>query len=147
LIDDVLKNNPNLEALLAGAAVGRKTRDEALQKAFQGRASTVFFNFLMVLNHHDRLDLIRPVRFGRQELSDYRARRLRVYVYSAVPLNDEFRGRLENGVREVFKLEPALVLIVDQAVLGGLKIRIGDRVLDATVRTRIDNLRNLLMAR
>jgi F-type H+-transporting ATPase subunit delta len=147
LVDDVFKADPRLESLLAGAAVGRKTREEAIEKTFKGRASDVFYHFLLVLNHHDRLDLIRPIRTAAQELNDARARKVRVHVYSAISLNDEFQNRIRARVQEVFKLEPVLMLHVDESLLGGLKVRIGDQVLDATVRTRIDNLRNQLIAR
>jgi F-type H+-transporting ATPase subunit delta len=146
LIDDVFKIDPRLEALLAGAAVGRKTRHEAIVKTFQGRASEVFFQFLLVLNEHDRLDLLRPIRRAMHELNDERAHRLRVHIYAAIDLNEEFQGRVRAAVQAVFKLEPVLELHKDEALLGGLKLRVGDKVYDATVRTRIDNLRNQLIA-
>jgi len=147
LIDDVFKNDRRLEALLAGAAVGRKTRHEAIEKVFANRGSDIFYKFLLVLNDHDRLDLIRPIRRALHDLADERARRLRVHVYSAVPLTDDYQNRIQTTVKDRFKLDPVLVLHVDPALLGGLKLRIGDTVFDATIRTKIDNLRNLLIAR
>jgi F-type H+-transporting ATPase subunit delta len=147
IIDDVIKNDRRLDVLFAGAAVGRKVRAEAIDKAFKGRASDTFHRFLLVLNDHDRLELIRPIRWALHELDDERARRLRVHVYSAIPLNDDFQARIRTAVHDAFNLEPVLVLHVDPTLLGGLKIRIGDRVYDATVRTRIDNLRNQLIER
>jgi F-type H+-transporting ATPase subunit delta len=147
LIDDVFKNDSRLEALLAGAAVGRYVRKEAIDKAFAGKASATFHNFLQVLNDHDRLDLLRPVRWALHELNDERTRRLRVQVYSAVPLSDDYQARIREAIHEAFKLEPVLVLHVDPALLGGLKLRIGDTVYDATILTRLNNLRNQLIAR
>jgi hypothetical protein len=43
-------------------------------------------------------------------------------------------------------MEPILVSHVDAALLGGVKIRIGDMQIDATVRNRLDNLRNQVIA-
>jgi F-type H+-transporting ATPase subunit delta len=147
LIDDVIMQNQRLASLFAGAAVGRKSRAEAIGKAFASRASKIFYQFLLVLNNHDRLDMIRPIRRALHQLSDERARRLQVHVYSAVALSDDFLERIRTGVHERFQLEPVLVLHVDPAHLGGLKIRIGDTVLDATVRTKLENIRNNLIAR
>ena len=146
LIDDVFKDDPRLEGLFAGAAVGRKARKEAIQNAFAGRACDPVYKFLLVLNDHDRLDLMRPVRRALHDLHHERARRLHVLVYSAVPLAEEFKTRVEGVVRERFQLEPILETYVDPALLGGLKIRIGDNVYDATIRTKIDNLRKQLIA-
>ena len=147
VIDDVFKGNPRLEALLAGAAVGRKTREEAIQKVFASRACDTFYKFLQVLNNHDRLDLLRPIRRALHELSDERLRRLRVLVTSAVALSDTFKTRIRDTIQTQFQLEPVLVEKMDPTVLGGMKIRIGDTVYDATLLTRIHNLRNQLIAR
>ena len=46
LIDDVFKADPRLEALFAGAAVGRKLRKEAIDKVFSGPGDTAFWKFL-----------------------------------------------------------------------------------------------------
>ncbi len=147
VIDDVFRNDSRLEVLLAGAAVGRKIRKLAIEKTFATRACNTFYKFLLVLNDHERLDLIRPIRRALHELYDERARRLRVQIYSATPLSEEFQNRIKATLHDAFKLEPVLVLNVDPALLGGLKIRIGDKVYDGTVRTRIDNLRNQLIER
>ncbi len=147
LIDDVLRNQPQLEPLFGGAAVGRHARRAAIEKAFTGRASDVFVKFLLVLNEHERLELLRPIRVALHELENERQHRVRVHVFTAVPLPDEYGERIAGAVRQRFGVEPVLVSHVDPALLGGLKIRIGDRQLDATVRTRLDNLKNQVIAR
>jgi F-type H+-transporting ATPase subunit delta len=147
LIDDVANKNQKLGALFIGGAVGRKTRRIAIEKAFAARASETFYKFLLVLNDHERLDLVRPIRKALHELHDERARRLRVQLYSAVPLSEEQKQRILKAVHDYFKLEPVLESHVNPALLGGLKVRIGDRVFDGTVSTRIENLRNQLIAR
>lgn len=147
LIDDVFPGNRKLGALLTGGVVGRKTRKFAIDKAFAGRASDIFHQFLIVLNNHERLDLLRPIRKALHELNDERHRRLRVQVFSAVDLSPEFKDRIMARVHEYFNLDPVLELHNDPSLLGGLKIRIGDKVFDGTVRTKLDNLRNQLIAR
>ena len=146
LIDDVFKNDARLEALFAGAAVGRKARQQAIETAFSSRACDPVYKMLLVLNDHDRLDLIRPIRRALHDLHEERGHRLHVLVYSAVPLADDYKTRIEGAIRDNFKLDPILELHVDPALLGGLKLRIGDTVYDATVRTKIDNLRTQLIA-
>jgi F-type H+-transporting ATPase subunit delta len=145
LIDDVFRGDPRLETLFSSAVMGRKAREEALNKAFADKASPTFVNFLLVLNHQERLELIRPIRKALHDLYDERARRLHVFIWSAIPLEEHFQQEITTTVRERFKLEPILKLHVDETLLGGLKIRIGDRQYDATIKTRLDNLRNQLI--
>lgn len=147
LRQDVFLKHPHLAALFTSASVGRNARREILKQALEGRVSPLLYNFIQVLNDHERLELFRPILLAARELDDERNRRLRVIVSTAVPLETDFRERIERGVKEFFHLEPVLIERVEPALLGGLKVQIGDMVYDATIRTRIDNLRNQILAR
>jgi F-type H+-transporting ATPase subunit delta len=147
LVRDVFEKEPRLETLLSSAAIGRHARHEALRKVFAGRASSAFTNFLQVLNDHERLNLLRPILSAAIDMYDERHQRLRVIVASAVALPDDIRQRLENGVRAHFHLEPVLIPRIDSALLGGLKVRIGDIQYDATVLNKLDTLRDQILAR
>ena len=147
LIKDVFDRDPRLETLFSGAAIGRKARAAALERVFKNRASDTFYRFLLVVNEHERLDLLRAILTEARDLHDERRRRLRVLVYSAVPMDEEQQAAIGARVRERFDLEPVLVSILDPNLLGGLKIRIGDRQFDATVRARLDLLRQQMIAR
>src|SRR4051794_25424026 len=72
LIDEVFHLDPRLEMLFSGAVMGRYARDEALKKVFTDRACPVFMSFLLVLNHQERLELIRPIRRALHQLFDER---------------------------------------------------------------------------
>lgn len=145
LVRDIFPKEPRLEVLLSSAAVGRKARKEAIERLF-GTASVSFRQFLQVLNNHERLDLLRPILTEALDLFDQRHGRLRVEVTTAVPLPAETRTQLEKGVRESFNLEPILMAKVDPAVLGGMRVRIGDMLYDASIRSKLDNLRNQILS-
>jgi F-type H+-transporting ATPase subunit delta len=144
LLDDVTQRDPYLAAFFSSGVIGKEAREKALQGAFEGRAHPLLVNFLLVLNEHDRLMLIRPIRDQLRELDDLRHRRFRCQVRSAVPLPDDQRERLLGDLRKSFRLEPILDEQTDPAVLGGMILRVGDWVFDGSVRTRIHNLREQL---
>jgi len=146
LVRDIFTRQPRLEVLLSSAALGRRARAEAIRTIFDAKASALFTNFLLVLNDHERLELLRPILTEARDLYDRRHNRLRVQVASAIPISDEVRRRLENGVRNFFHLEPVLMLRVEPEILGGLRVRIGDMLYDASIRSKINNLRNQILA-
>jgi len=127
--------------------VPRAQREAIVRKALTGRVDDLFLNFLLVLNHHDRLAIVRAVASVYRELMDERARRVRVQVTSAVPLTDGERDEVGKMVERRFDLSPVLLETVDPAVLGGLRIQVGDQVIDATVRSRLDALKDQLLTR
>ncbi len=134
-------------ALMTSSVVPRGRKEQVIRKALQGRTDDLFVNFLLVLNRHNRLDITRAVAAEYRGLLDERARRLRVQVRSAVPLTDEQRDKLRGMAHDRFGLEPVLVESVDPELLGGLRVQIGDRVLDATVRNRLESIKNQLITR
>lgn len=147
LVQDVFAADSTFEAFLASAAIGRKSRDEVVRKVFEGRATPLFFHFLLVLNEHDRLDLLRAIRIAFRDLRDQRARRIRVQVKSVSPLTDPQREELAQLVRQGMKLEPVLESQIDPEIIGGLVVRVGDWLYDASVRTQLETIRKQLIER
>jgi len=147
LVADLYAAKPELEVFLSSGAISRNAKESVLRKVFEGRASELFLNFLMVLNRHDRLDLLRAVRQSYRDLMNVRARRIVVQVRTAAPLEDDQRQRLIENIRESLHLEPVLEERVDPDLLGGLVLRVGDRMFDGSVRSRLLKLREKLRER
>src|SRR6266852_6724833 len=132
LIRDVFPAKPQFEAFLQSSAVGRERKAQVIDKVFEGKASPVFVDFLKVLNQHERLNLPRPILTAAKELRDERAKRIRVQVRSAVPLANDQENRLRQQLREALKLDPVLQTAVDPELLGGVVVRVGDWLYDAS---------------
>jgi F-type H+-transporting ATPase subunit delta len=147
LVDDVFAADRRIEELFASPAVPRQAKAELIERALASQASPLFTNFLNVLNDHGRLDLLRAIRAAYHELLDQRAHRVRVQVHSAVPLDEEQRRRLAEELRDVFHVEPVLEERIEPALLGGMTVKVGDWLYDASLRTRLHNLRNKITAR
>ena len=147
LVATVLDPNPQLTDFFANKTITKEKKDELLQKVFPGRVSDLLANFLRVLNEHERLELIRPILHAYTDLTNQRARRMVVQVQSAVPLLDHQRERLVNELRQAFRQEPVLQTQVDPDLLGGLVVRVGDWLYDASVKSRLQSLRNELNER
>jgi F-type H+-transporting ATPase subunit delta len=147
LVRDVFPADPTIEAFLASSAISRERKAGILRSVFGGRVSELFLNFLLVLNSHDRLYLLRPMREAARALRDQRAHRMRVWVRSAVPLADGQRERLKVQLQETFHQEPILETGVDPNLLGGLVVQVGDWVYDGSVRTQLETIQHQLIAR
>jgi F-type H+-transporting ATPase subunit delta len=145
LVQDLFQAEPQLEAFLSSGALGRDRKAKVIRDIFDTRADQLFTNFLLVLNQHERLDLLRPILIAALEVRDQRARRIRVQVRSAIPLQEDQTNRLRERIRESFKLEPIVQTQVDEGLLGGIVIKVGDWLYDASVRTKLESIRKQLM--
>jgi len=137
----------DLSAFFQNALITREQKEKVIRSAFAGRVSDTMFNFLLVLNEHNRLDLFRPLRQIYQDLLDEGMNRMRVEVSSAAPLNDGQLDRIKTDLQATFGKEPVVETKIDTGLLGGVVVRVGDWLYDGSVRTKIDNLRKQLLER
>jgi F-type H+-transporting ATPase subunit delta len=146
LLQNVFRERPQVEAFFA-TTLGRDRKAAVIRAAFSNRASELLVNFLLVLNDHERLDLLRPIVAAYQEMRDERAGRLRVSVRSAVPLPADQRERLMRELQQTFHKEPVLETQTDPELLGGMVVRVGDWLFDRSVRNELETIQNQIIAR
>jgi F-type H+-transporting ATPase subunit delta len=143
----ILQQNPAISQALGSPIVKRAKKAPVIDKAFKGNVSELLFNFVNVLNEKDRLSLLRHIALAYREHYDEQVKRVRVVVKSAVALTDSQMESLKNVVSKATGLEPVLEAKIDKSLLGGMIVQIKDQVFDGSVRTRIENIRNQLLAR
>jgi F-type H+-transporting ATPase subunit delta len=139
--------NPDIAAFLGNPTISKRVKDAALAPALQG-ASELLRGLLGVLAQNARLDLFRNIVSEYRRLLDVRAGRIPVWVTAAVALTDAQRSELVSNLRELLgSQDPVLRVSIDPELLGGLVVRVGDSVIDTSVRSRLQSLRSLLLAR
>jgi F-type H+-transporting ATPase subunit delta len=146
LHNEVLRKNPAVAAYLANPTISKRQKGPILASAFAS-ASPLVKNLLGVLNENGRLNLLPQVIASYRELLDKRAGRVRVVVKSAVPLRAEQLDTLKTQLTKSLGQTPVIASVVDPELIGGLIVQIGDRVVDTSVRTRLQTLRAQLMDR
>jgi F-type H+-transporting ATPase subunit delta len=147
LVRDVFPALPDLELFLASGAISRERKPKVIRDTLGPQASPIFLNFLLVLNDHERLGLIRPILAAYRDLYNRRTGHIRVLVRSAVPLPEDQQARLRQELHDLYHREPILDARVEPDLLGGLVVQVGDWVYDGSVRSRLLNLRNQLIER
>jgi F-type H+-transporting ATPase subunit delta len=134
-----------LEAALANPATPLDQRVEAAERVFTD-LSTPVRNLVLLLLRRGRIEQLPRVTKEFARLDDERKGLIHAFATSAAPLAaDELRAitaRLEALTGGQIELETD----VDPDLLGGLVVRIGDRLIDGSVRGRLERLRNQLAA-
>jgi F-type H+-transporting ATPase subunit delta len=142
---DVLGRFPRFAELLASERVPAGDKDRILTEAFSGRASDLVLRFLRVLNRHGRLGLLGPIVAEARTIWDRRNRRIPVTVRSAVPLGDDQVQALRARLAGLVPGTPILSMVTDPALIGGLVVQVGDQLYDASVKSRLAQLRHRLI--
>ena len=106
--------------------------------------NTLVRNLVDLLVSKNSVDSIRSVYSGYTELLDQHLGRQRVEITTAVPLESVEADRINSFVRGLIRRDVVLTTRVDESILGGLVIQIGDRLLDGSTKARLVSLRNRL---
>src|SRR5262245_45233788 len=147
LLQKLAGAEPALRTFFLGGVVGRQRRTEIMRRAFDGRVHPLLLNFLLVLNEHQRLELLRPIFAVYEDMLEKRAGQIRVYVTTAVPLPDDQRQRLVEQLRQATRQEPIMHTAVDPDLLGGIVVQVADLRYDASVRHQLETVLNQLIER
>jgi F-type H+-transporting ATPase subunit delta len=146
-LKDVLGRFPKLERLLLAAAISPRRKDELIRRLFESTASRLLLNFLRLLNRRARLDLLRAVGEELIAVHERKRKLVRVDVEMAVEPDPALRQELEGVLGRVVDGTPKVRIVVEPAIVGGVVLRIGDRLYDASVRLQLQRLRRRLQER
>ncbi len=146
-VETVLDQFPKLEAVFASALVSQDEKVQLLDKVFGSKLSPLFLDFLKVLSHHGRLDILRAIQLEVSKLYDELRGRVRVQLCTATPLEARDSGSLLTSLRKLLGGEPELESTVDPALIGGVVLRVGDTVYDGSVARQLDQVREQMINR
>lgn len=147
LVVDVLDKLPNLEALLSSAMVSAEEHQHLIERALGGQASPILLNFLKVLAAHMRLSILREIRTAVHAQFDEMRGRIRVLVSTATPIDDRLAAQITHTVQAALGGQPVLERKTNPSLIGGLVLRIGDTVYDASVSTQLKQMRTQMINR
>lgn len=142
----ILDAEPNFRLFLADPAISKNQRDASVRRIFQGRVSNLVMNFLGVMNLHHRLGMLDQVVTAYMELLDQQLGNVEVDVTSASQLAPDEAEQVRQRVGQALGKNAIMHQYTDDAIIGGLVIRVGDLVIDASVRQQLLSMKQQLLS-
>ncbi len=137
---DAVDADRELQVFLFSPYLSSNDKVEGLRRAVTG-AEPEFVNFLELLVEKGRMPEVFRIRREYDELWKRANRRLDVTVTSAIELDPGVVGKIGEEVERQTGEKVELSSEVDDGILGGIVLRVGNMVLDASIRTRLEKLR------
>jgi F-type H+-transporting ATPase subunit delta len=137
---DALNGSRELQVFLFSPYFSTAEKIDGLDKAISGGDETVV-NFLKLLIEKHRMPVIFRIRAEFDQLWEEENRMLPVTVTSAVELDKGTVKQIGDRIAEQTDRTVDLSSEVDPDILGGIIVQVGNSVLDASIRNRLENLR------
>ena len=137
----ILSDNPELGSVMLNPRFSKEEHSEIISNVFKGRIADKLFSFLELLVNKGRYNYL-------EEILDYFVSRVKEHLHigqasvtSAIEIDEEMKKRIKEKLLSTTDYkEIEIEYITDPSLIGGMVIRIKDRIVDNSVRTKIENI-------
>jgi len=137
---DALDQNRELAVFFFSPYFSTKEKQDGLERLLDGAEQT-FLNFLKLLIENHRMPVIFRTRQQFERLWEKENQLLPVDITSAIELDQQTTEDLGRTIGERAGRKVRLAAHVDPDILGGIVLRVGNSILDASIRNRLEQLR------
>ena len=140
-LKNVVDANPELKELMSNPRFSKEEHLGILEKVFKGKIDEKLFSFLELLTVKGRYGYL-------DEILDYFILRVKEYLHigqakvtSAIAIDDEMKKRIKDKLLSTTDYkEIEIEYETDPSLIGGMVIRIKDRIVDNSVKTKLENI-------
>ena len=140
-LKNVIDANPELKELMSNPRFSKEEHLEILEKVFKGKIDEKLFSFLELITVKGRYGYL-------DDILDYFILRVKEYLHigqakvtSAIAIDDEMKKRIKDKLLSTTDYkEIEIEYETDPSLIGGMVIRIKDRIVDNSVKTKLENI-------
>lgn len=134
----------DLSALLTNKQVSAEKKRKALAAVLPKDAPDEIYNLLLLMAQEDDLDLIDDVASELTEIVSGQRAPMQAEIVSAVELSEEEQAKIRRKLTAEYGEGLVFSFQVDPAIMGGLRVRVGDHLIDNSVASRLASLRETM---
>lgn len=143
---DAYRDSAELQGVLKNPTVDLALKQSVLSAVLNKlNTQKATHNFLLVLLDRGRIEVVEDVAKAFEAIVDIAAKRLRATVTSSVPMADTDLDRVRTALGRLTGQTVTLDARVDAELIGGAQVQIGNVLLDSSIRSHLDKLRDQLV--
>ena len=141
---EVIKNNKELDNVLKSPLVAKAEKVQLIETLFNNKINNNLKNFLKILVEKGRISSLKSIELTFKELLNDKHNIIEGTVISAIALTEKQVKELEEKLSKKYNKNVTLENEVDQSILGGVLVRLGNTQIDGSVKTRLNNIKDQL---
>ncbi len=141
---DIMKSDKDFYNVLKSPLVPKGDKKNIIENVFNNRIDNNLKNFFKILIDKDRMTSIFIIQKTFKDLLNEKNNVIEGEAVSAIPMSKEEIKQLEANLSSKYNKNVTLENIVDKTILGGILVRLGNKEIDGTVKTRLENLKEEL---
>lgn len=142
----LISDGGDLHRLLVNPAIGDQERGQIIQRIFEGKVSGLLYTMLRVMGDKGRLGSISEVASGYLLAVAEARGQIDVQAFVASELDSAAVQQVAQQIGQAFGKTVSVSQQIDPSLIGGMKIKVGDRLIDASVASQLRNMKNKMIA-
>lgn len=144
-ICDLIENNKDFYEVIKHPQISTKKKKQTFINIFKGKIDDELLSFLLILIEKDRILFLREKLREMEKINLEKNNTLLAKVKTAVPLLDDELNELKENLRKKYNKKIIITAEVDKSLLGGVYVRVGNDVIDGTVKSKLNEIKDLML--
>ncbi|UZW13890.1 F0F1 ATP synthase subunit delta [Clostridium pasteurianum] len=144
-INDLIKNNEDLNQIISNPKISTTKKREIFTSIFEDKIDLKLFSFLIILIEKKRIDQLTGIILQIEKVDLDNHNQVVAEVKTVVPLNNSERTALIDKLQIKYNKSIILREVIDKSIIGGVYVRVGDDVIDGTIKNKIEEMKKLML--
>jgi F-type H+-transporting ATPase subunit delta len=140
----VLEDNTTFSNFLISPQIRTENKQELIDATLKGKASDLFVRFLHLLVEKKRILYIKDIADEYHQLYEEHKGILEARVITAIPLDETMERKVIDKLKAETQKDVRIVSSVEPGIIGGMIIHLEDKIIDGSIRFRLETLRREL---
>ena len=136
-ISELTKQHREMGSFFSSPAIGETSRLKVIQAIFEEKITDLTLRFLLVLNSKGRLSHLKAISNAYNQLVQESLGKVDVDVFTPAAIDADSIAQIKQHLVNAIGKEPVIHPYIDNEMIGGIKIRIGDQLIDGSVQTKL----------
>ena len=144
-ICEIIKNNKDFYEVIKHPQISTKKKKKTFINIFKGHIDEELLSFLLILIEKDRIMYLKEKLNQLEKIDLERKNTFKGIVKTTVTLTDKEYNTLKDKLEKKYNKHIILEQVIDPEILGGIYLRINNDVIDDTVKSKLEEVRNLIL--
>ncbi|MDP4088322.1 MAG: F0F1 ATP synthase subunit delta [Bacillota bacterium] len=142
---ELIYGNEDMMKLLKHPEISKTKKKDTIERIFKGKVDEGILTFLLILIDKDRILYLREKLGEMEKIHLEKNNTLLAVIKTVVPLIEEERRNLLEKLEKRYNKKVLLKEELDSSLIGGVYVRVGDDVIDGTVKLRLEKMKELML--
>ncbi|WP_234122314.1 F0F1 ATP synthase subunit delta [Clostridium hydrogenum] len=146
-IVDLINANNDIQQIINHPKISTSGKKKMFMDIFQGKVDKEMLSFLLLLIEKKRIHEVSGILNQLNEIALEKANKVIAEIKTVIPLTDNEREQLKDKLEKKYNKTIILKEVIDKEIIGGVYVRVGDDVIDGTIKNKLESMKKVMLKR